>query len=170
MCSLHYYNITFSTGLFLHAFSVIVLVQLYSELQGRAYKCGSLNNIFSSLIYAHSSAGKPWEDVFFFVTWEAFLLLAGLLEVSLLLPVDEISKVCCQELVVQCTAAVCQAVQQCKCVHQSLSGVCAALSASLLGWRCWCGDPDLSVLARGLLVWRHVLLCEPGGMQSCRLS
>lgn len=39
----------FSTGLYLHAFSVIMLVQLYSELQGRAYKCGSLNNIFSPI-------------------------------------------------------------------------------------------------------------------------
>lgn len=75
----------------------------------------------------------------FFVTWEAFLLPAGLLGVCLFLPVDEFSQVWCQEVVVQCTAAVCQAVQQCRWVHQGLSGVCAALSASLLRLRCWDG-------------------------------
>lgn len=107
--------------------------------------------------------------MFFSVTWEAFLLLAGLLGVCLLLPVDEFSEVWCQELVVQCTAAVCQAVQQCKWVHR------ASVESVLLSvHHCWDGDGRDS--GHDTLTscwwpggwWCDVLLCEPGGMPSCK--
>lgn len=81
------------------------------------------------------------EKCFFFGDMEAFLLLAGLLGVSLLLPVDEFSEVWCQELVVQCTAAVCQAVQQCKWVRQSLGGASVLLSVL------YCQDGDTGMVS-----------------------
>lgn len=113
-------------------------MQLYSELQGRAYKCGSLNNIFFLRWCMQTVVLANRGKMVFFVTWEAFLPLAGLLGVCLLLPVDEFSKVWCQELVVQCTAAVCQAVQQCRWVHR------ASVESVLLSvHHCWDGDAGM---------------------------
>lgn len=133
----NYYNLTFSTGLFLQAFSVIMLVQLYLELQGCTYKCDS----FKKNIFPHWSVQTivlaSHGNMLSFVTWEVFL--AGLLGVCLLLPADEFSEVWCQELVVQCTAAVCQAAQQCKWVCQSLSGASVLLSVH----HCWDGGAGM---------------------------
>lgn len=116
-----------------------MLVQLYSELQGGAYKCDSLSNVFPHWSMQTVVLANHGKMVVFSVTWETFLLLGGLLGVCLLLPADEFSEVWCQELVVQCTAAVCQVVQPCKWVHKSLRGVSVLLSVH----HCWDGDAGM---------------------------
>lgn len=108
-----------------------------------------------------------------FVTWEVFL--AGLLGVCLLLPVHEFSEVWCQELVVQCTAAVCQAVQQCRWVCQSLSGTSVLLSvhhcldgdAAMVGTSPW---PLTAGQGAGGVVWCPALWARRGAELQTELA
>lgn len=93
------------------------------------------------------------------MTWKAFLLFAGLLGIYLFLPVDEFSEMWYQELVLQCTAAVCQAVQLCRWVRQSLSGV-SVLSVH----HCWDGDAGMVAMTPSPLSQ------GAGGVMSCFVS
>lgn len=129
-----------------------MLVQLYSELQGCAYKCDSLNNIFPHWSMQTKVLANHGKMVFFSVTWEAFLLLAGLL-----------GFVFCSQQINLAKSAVrnlwCSALQLCAKQFSSANGSirasveslccsqCVAAGMEILGW--WAQHPDLSVLAGG---------------------
>jgi len=70
-------------------------------LQGRYLIKKKKRGFPPQLIYADNSAGGLWErEMLIFVTWEVFLLLAGMLRVHLLLPVHELGEGWCQVPVV----------------------------------------------------------------------
>lgn len=127
------------------------------------------------MVYADSSTGRPWEgEMMAFVTWEAFLLLAGMLRVHLLLPIREFSEGWCQLPAAQCSAALHPPVRQFRWVPRSPGGSpCADLLGALLleRRRRWSRRPVPSLLARGwVTAWSEVLLCELGRVQSCELK
>lgn len=124
----------------------------------------------------------------FFVTWEVFLLLAGILGVRLLLPVHEFSEGWCQVPVVQCTAACSSALQL--YIHQ-LWGIvypmqvgpsdpqwslCADILSALLlerlrWWAC-CPPPRPLVAGQGngTMVWGPTLWARLGAELQTELA